>query len=179
MAEGSERPGPASASRPAIAKLGENMAVPRFVRYAGQGYVGQYIHLGGKIGVQVEFAGVTPAIARARRVHDAGQGDRDADRRRQPDLRVARRRCRPTCSRRRRRSTARRWRTPGKPANVIDKIVEGKLGSFYTQVVLPDQASIRDPKMTVKDVLAAANKALGAPVAVTRFARLKVGEAAQ
>ena len=37
----------------------------------------------------------------------------------------------------------------GKPANVIDKIVEGKLGSFYKQVVLPDQASIRDPKMTV------------------------------
>src|SRR5438445_8152420 len=47
----------------AIAKLGENMAVPRFVRYAGQGYVGQYIHLGGKIGVQVEFGGVSTALA--------------------------------------------------------------------------------------------------------------------
>ena len=66
----------------------------------------------------------------------------------------------------------------GKPAQVIDKIVEGKLGSFYSQVVLPDQASIRDPKMTVADVLAAAAKTLGAPVTVTRFARLKVGEAA-
>src|SRR5712671_3152984 len=43
-----------------IAKLGENMAVPRFVRYAGAGYIGQYIHMGGKIGVQVELAGVTP-----------------------------------------------------------------------------------------------------------------------
>src|SRR5262249_48017318 len=40
-----------------IGKLGENMAVPRFVRYAGSGYVGQYIHLGGKIGVMVEFSG--------------------------------------------------------------------------------------------------------------------------
>src|SRR5204862_5373855 len=40
-----------------IAKLGENMAAPRLVRYAGQGYVGQYIHMGGKIGVQVEFSG--------------------------------------------------------------------------------------------------------------------------
>jgi len=39
------------------------MAVPRFVRYAGQGYVAQYIHLGGKIAVQVEFAGVTPETA--------------------------------------------------------------------------------------------------------------------
>src|SRR5438552_2872373 len=45
-----------------IAKLKENIAVPRFVRYAGRGYVGQYIHQGGKIGVQVEFAGVTPGI---------------------------------------------------------------------------------------------------------------------
>src|SRR5205807_1434097 len=46
-----------------IAKLGENMAVPRFVRYAGQGYVSQYIHMGGKLGVQVEFGGVTSAVS--------------------------------------------------------------------------------------------------------------------
>jgi len=66
----------------------------------------------------------------------------------------------------------------GKPANVIEKIVEGKLGSFYSQVVLTDQPSIRDPKMSVADVIAATNKSLGASIAVTRFARLKVGEAA-
>jgi elongation factor Ts len=66
----------------------------------------------------------------------------------------------------------------GKPANVIDKIVEGKLGSYYTQVVLPDQPSIRDPKMTVAQVIAAANKALGTDVSVSRFVRLKVGESA-
>ena len=46
-----------------IGKLGENMAAPRFVRYAGKGYVGQYIHMGGKIGVQVEFGGITPEVA--------------------------------------------------------------------------------------------------------------------
>ena len=66
----------------------------------------------------------------------------------------------------------------GKPANVLDKIVEGKLGSFYKQVVLPDQESIRDPKMTVKQVIDAASKALGGVVTVTGFARLKVGEVA-
>jgi elongation factor Ts len=65
----------------------------------------------------------------------------------------------------------------GKPDQVIAKIVEGKLGSFYAQVVLPDQPSIRDPKVTVTQVLAEAAKTLGAPVTVTRFARLKVGEA--
>ena len=66
----------------------------------------------------------------------------------------------------------------GKPANVIDKIVEGKLGSFYSQVVLPDQPSIRDPKMSVADVINAANKATGGQITVNRFARLKVGESA-
>jgi len=66
----------------------------------------------------------------------------------------------------------------GKPANVIEKIVDGKLGSFYALVALPDQPSIRDPKMSVADVLSAAAKTLGAPITVTRFARLKIGEGA-
>src|SRR5689334_24372699 len=64
----------------------------------------------------------------------------------------------------------------GKPANVIDKIVEGKLGAFYKQVVLPDQESIRDPKMSVQQVIDAAGKALGATLKVSRFTRMKVGE---
>ena len=69
----------------------------------------------------------------------------------------------------------------GKPANVLEKIIEGKLGSFYKQTVLTDQDSIRDTtgKTSVKSVLDAANKTLGGSVSVTRFTRLKVGEAAQ
>jgi elongation factor Ts len=66
----------------------------------------------------------------------------------------------------------------GKPAQVMEKIVDGKLGSFYSQVVLVDQPSIRDPKMTVADVVALAATSLDAPITVTRFARLKVGETA-
>jgi elongation factor Ts len=68
----------------------------------------------------------------------------------------------------------------GKPANVLEKIIEGKLGAFYKQTVLPDQDSIRDTtgKTSVKSVLDAANKSLGASLSVTRFARLKVGESA-
>jgi elongation factor Ts len=67
----------------------------------------------------------------------------------------------------------------GKPANVIDKIVEGKLGAFYEQIVLVDQMFIRvETKQKVSDVIAAANKALSAQLKVTRFARLKVGETA-
>jgi elongation factor Ts len=66
----------------------------------------------------------------------------------------------------------------GKPANVIEKIIEGKLGAFYAEVVLPEQASIRDPKTKVSDVIAAAGKQIGATVTISRFVRLKVGESA-
>jgi elongation factor Ts len=160
-----------------IGKLGENMAVPRFVRYAGKGYVAQYIHLGGKIGVQVEFGGTTPAIVgngsfagltkeiamqiAAASPSYAARGDVPAE-----------------LLEKERAIYRAQMENSNKPANVIDKIVEGKLGAFYEQVVLTDQPSIREPKMKVSQVLADAAKALGGPVTVTRFARLKVGETA-
>jgi elongation factor Ts len=65
----------------------------------------------------------------------------------------------------------------GKPPQVIEKIVEGKLGSFYEQVCLVDQASIRDPKQTVGAALQAAIAKLGENISVARFVRFKVGEA--
>jgi elongation factor Ts len=164
-----------------IAKLGENMAVRRFVRFTGQtptSYVGQYIHPPGKIGVQVEFSGVGSTLA-----------ERDEFVKLVKDIAMQIAAASPTYVARagvpadildREKSVYRaQMEGQGKPAQVIDKIVEGKLGSFYSQVVLPDQASIRDPKMTVADVLAAAAKTLGAPVTVSRFVRLKVGEAPQ
>ena len=160
----------------AIGKLGENMAVPRFVRYAGQGYVGQYIHLGGKLGVQVEFSGVTPDVAakddfvtmvKEIAMQIAAASPSYAARSEVPSEALDKEKA----------IYRAQMENSGKPANVIDKIVEGKLGSFYAQVVLIDQPSIRDPKMSVADVIAATNKSLGAKIGVTRFARLKVGEA--
>jgi elongation factor Ts len=161
--------------KPVIGKLGENMAAPRVVRYAGNGYVGQYIHPGAKIAVQVEFTGVTPEVAtrdefttlvkeiamqiaaaspayvsRAAVPSDVLDKERAIYRAQVEDAR--------------------------KPANIVDKIVDGKLGSFYAQVVLTDQPSVRDPKMTVNDFLAAASTGLGVTIAVSRFARLRVGE---
>jgi elongation factor Ts len=161
-----------------IAKLGENMAVPRFVRYAGKGYVGQYIHPPGKIGVQVEFAGVTPAVSGreeftalvkeiAMQIAAASPA---------PAAYVSRDAVPAEVLEKEKAIYRAQMEQSGKPANVIDKIVAGKLGSFYAQFVLPDQESIRDTKLTVKDVLAAASKTLGAELTVTRFARLKVGE---
>jgi len=159
-----------------IAKLRENMAVPRFVRYAGPGYVGQYIHLGGKIGVQVEFGGVTPEV---------GAREEFATLVKEIAMQIAAaspayvsRDAVPADLLEKEKGIYRaQMENSGKPANVLEKIIEGKLGSYYSQVVLPDQPSIRDPKMTVKDVIAATAKTVGANITVTRFARLKVGEA--
>ena len=165
---------------PVIAKLGENMGVARFVRYAGKGYVGQYIHLGGKIAVMVELAGVTPEIARREELTALVK---------EVAMQIAA--ASPTYATRdevpadvleKEKSIYRaQMENSGKPANVLEKIIEGKLGSYYKQTVLTDQDSIRDTtgKTSVKDVLAAANKTLGGQVSVTRFARFKVGEAAQ
>ncbi|MCC7416035.1 MAG: translation elongation factor Ts [Acidobacteria bacterium] len=157
-----------------IGKLGENMAVPRFVRYAGGGYIAQYIHTGGKLGVQVELSGVPPAarggealqaFAKEMAMQVAAANPQFPTRGSIPaavlDTEKAIYRAQVEGS--------------GKPASVIEKIVEGKLGSFYAQAVLPDQPSIRDPKQTVAGVIAEASRTLGAPVAVVRFARLKVG----
>jgi len=160
-----------------IAKLGENMAVPRFARYAGQGYVGQYIHMGGKIGVQVEFAGVTPAVA-AREEFTALVKEVAMQIAAASPAYVSRDAVPADLLEKERAIYRAQMEGSGKPANVLDKIIEGKLGSFYAQTVLPDQASIRDPKQTVASVISAASKTLGTPVTVSRFVRFKVGEGA-
>jgi elongation factor Ts len=164
---------------PIIAKLGENMAVSRFVRYAGKGYVGQYIHQGGKIGVMVEFGGVTTEIAKRDEFQALVKEIAMQIAAASPSY--ASRQAVPADILDKEKAIYRaQMENSGKPANVIDKIVEGKLGAFYEQVVLVDQLSIRpDPKQTVGKLIEGAAKALGAPVSVTRFARLKVGEAAQ
>jgi len=164
--------------KPVIGKLGENMAAPRVVRYAGKGYVGQYIHPGAKIGVQVELTGVTPDIARREEfttlvkeiaMQIAAASPKYASRSAVPSAELERERA----------IYRAQVEDAKKPANIIDKIVEGKLGSYYKLVVLTDQESVRDPKMSVSDVLTAASKTLGATIGVSRFARLRVGELAQ
>ena len=64
----------------------------------------------------------------------------------------------------------------GKPANVIDKMVEGRLRKFYEEVVLLAQAFVHDPDLTVEKALAAAEKDAGAPIRITGFYRFALGE---
>jgi elongation factor Ts len=163
--------------KPVIGKLGENMGAPRCVRYAGKGYVGQYIHPGAKIGVQVEFTGVTPEIAKRDEFTTLVKEIAMQVAASTPTY-VSREAIPPDVLETERAIYRAQMEDSKKPANVLDKIIEGKLGSYFAMVVLPDQASIRDPKTTVAAVLAAASKVLGAPIGVSRFARLRVGETA-
>lgn len=159
-----------------LRERGIAQAAKRSGKLASEGSVGAYIHAGGKLGVLVEvncetdFVAKTPefqALVKEIAMQIAAASPQYVSRDVVPADVLDKERA----------IYRAQMEGSGKPANVIDKIVEGKLGAYYQQVVLPDQASIRDPKMTVKQVIDAATKTLGAPATVTRFARLKVGEA--
>ncbi|HVX84250.1 MAG TPA: translation elongation factor Ts [Phycisphaerae bacterium] len=67
--------------------------------------------------------------------------------------------------------------TAGKPANIVEKIVAGKLEKYFQDVALVDQPFIKDDKRRIRDLLADTGKAVGSEVKIIRFARFKVGEA--
>jgi elongation factor Ts len=160
----------------AIAKTGENMAAPRCQFFATEGLLSQYIHLGGKIGVMVDVRGTADALAseagrtlaKEIALHVAASSPQFVRRDQVP----------PEALERERAIFRAQLEGQNKPANVIEKIVEGKLGSFFEQVVLVDQPSIRDPKIKVSQLIADASKAAGAPLEDARFVRHRVGEGA-
>ena len=162
-----------------IHKTGENMAVSRASRLDTDGGVlGTYTHMGGKIGVLVEITGVPAGqetseafttLVKEVAMHVAAAAPQFATRAQVPADLVEKEKA----------VYRGQMEGSGKPPQVIDKIVEGKLGSFYSQVVLPDQPTIRDPKVTVAQMLTTTAKTLGATaLAVPRFVRFKVGEGA-
>ncbi|MGE3841413.1 MAG: translation elongation factor Ts [Vicinamibacterales bacterium] len=160
----------------AIAKTGENMAAPRCAFFASDGFITQDIHLGGKIGVMVDVRGPAAAVTseagrtlgKELAMHVAAAS---------PQF-VTRTQVSSDALERERSIYRAQLEGQNKPANVIEKIVEGKLGSFYEQVVLLDQPSIRDPKVKVSQVIADASKAAGGALEIARFVRLKLGESA-
>jgi elongation factor Ts len=160
-----------------IATVGENMAVTRAARVTGEGLVGSYVHQGGKIGVLVELQGVPDAarqsdgvqtLVRELAMQIAAASPSYATREEVPASVIEQEK----------NIYRAQMESSGKPANVLEKIVEGKLGSFYGVAVLPDQPNIRDPKTTVAQVIAEAAKTAGGTIRVSRFVRFKVGESA-
>ena len=97
-----------------VGKLGENMGVARIVRFAGRGIVGNYIHMGGKIGVLIELTGVTPSRPRPRPSRRSPRNCHADGRAPARSTRGART-CRPRCWSARRASTAARWKARVSP----------------------------------------------------------------
>jgi elongation factor Ts len=159
-----------------LRKRGLAQAGKKAGRTAREGLIGSYIHMGGKIGVLVELNCESDFVART---------DDFQNLLRELSLQVAaaspqyvRREDVPADILDRERSVYRaQMENSGKPAQVIEKIIEGKLGSFYEQVCLVDQPSIRDPKQTVGSLVQAAIAKLGENISIARFVRFKVGEA--
>jgi elongation factor Ts len=158
-----------------LRKRGLASAAKKSGRSTSEGLIGSYIHMGGKIGVLLELNCESDFVART---------DDFQTLLRELSLQVAAanpqyvtREGVPAGIIEREKSVYRaQMENSGKPPQVIEKIVEGKLGSFYEQVCLVDQPSIRDPKQTVGALLQAAIAKLGENISVARFVRFKVGE---
>jgi elongation factor Ts len=161
-----------------LRKKGLASAAKRAGRATSNGIVGSYIHMGGKVGVLVEVNCETDFVART----DAFQSlvKELALHIAAAEPRYVRREEVPADVLEKERDIYRaQFADSGKPANVVEKIVEGKLGAFYSQVVLLDQPSVRDQNVTISQLIAEASAKTGENIGVSRFARFKVGEAGE
>jgi len=161
-----------------LRKKGLAQAAKRAGRVAKDGMIGHYIHMGGKVGVLVEvncetdFVARTPdfqTLAKEIAMHIAATNPL-----------VVKREDLPTDQLDKEKEIYRaQFAGQNKPANVIEKIVEGKIESYYSQVCLMDQPSVRDPNVTIKQMVAAATAKTGENVTISRFVRFKLGETAE
>ncbi|MFI4976938.1 MAG: translation elongation factor Ts [Caulobacterales bacterium] len=162
-----------------VATIGENMLLRRFARFqVSQGAVGGYIHSAvagapdlGRIGVlvAVEGAGDKAALkdlARNIALHVAATSPLSLA---AEDLDAAH-------VERERAIFAEQAAASGKPANVVEKMVEGRIRKFFEEVVLLKQAYVRNPDQTIEQLVAEVAKASGAPAKVVGFRRLALGE---
>ncbi len=161
-----------------IASMGESVVARRVGRLApgeGQGVVGSYIHAGGKIGVLVEAkstvsgdgAAEIEGVLRDVAMQVAAVSPRFARREDVPEAELEKEK----------EIYRGQAAQSGKPEKVIEKIVSGKIEKFFSDSCLVEQEYIRDSNLTVAKLVEEAGKKVGAPIEITRFVRLQLGEA--
>jgi len=158
-----------------LRKAGLAQAAKRAGRATAQGTIGSYIHMGGRIGVLVEVNCESDFVARtddfASLVKELAMHIAAAD------PKWVRREDVPAEAIEKEKAIYRaQMENSGKPENVLNKIIEGKLGSFYSQFVLVDQPSVRDGAVTISQLIAQASAKTGENIQVSRFVRFRVGE---
>jgi len=158
-----------------LAELGQSKAEKKEERTANEGSVGSYIHAGGKIGVLVEINCETDFVARNPKfgelvrdvaMHVAAMSPTYLDRESVPaDVIEAR------------KAEFAEAVPPGKPANVVEKITEGKLNKWYEENCLLDQPFVKDDAVAVGELVAGVSAVLGEKIRVKRFSKFVLGEA--
>ena len=158
-----------------LRKRGLAQAAKRAGRTTAQGLITSYLHMGGKIGVLVEVNCESDFVARTDDFQNLAKDV--AMHIAAADPKWVRREDVPAEAVEKEKGIYRaQMESSGKPANVIDKIIEGKLGSFYSQFVLLDQPFVRDDKVTISQLVAQASAKTGENIQVSRFVRMRVGE---
>ena len=158
-----------------LREKGLAQAAKRQERAASEGYVGSYIHLGGKIGVLVELNCETDFVAKTeqfeRLAKDVAMHISFAD----PSW-TTRDQVPQNVLDEESSIYAKQAKDSGKPEQVIEKIVTGKLESFYKENVLMDQEWIQDKSKTISQLIDEAKSSMGENVSIGRFMRIRVGE---
>jgi elongation factor Ts len=159
----------------ALRKSGIANAEKRAGRVAGEGQVGSYIHPGGRVGVIIEVNCETDFVARTPQFEElvrnlamqvAAARPEFVRREDVPAERVAKERD----------ILAAQIEGEKKPANIVEKIVEGRLNKFFAEICLLEQAYIKDDKVTVSELVKEASSRTGENVVVRRFSRFALGE---
>ena len=161
-----------------LRKKGVSVAAKKAARVTSEGSVGYYIHAGGKIGVLVEVNCESDFVARTDdfkrliseiAMHIAASDPKfirkedvsAADFEREKDIYLS------------------QAIASGKPANIAEQMVKGKMAKFYEEVCLYEQPYIRDQAVTISQLITTAIGKLGENISVRRFARFKVGDAGE
>ncbi len=148
----------------AIANIGENINLRRFQKFSTDGFLQGYIHLGGKIGVlldvNAEYNEENTKMAKNIAMHIAASS---------PEY-ISREDVTETAINKERKIYREQMLNEGKPENIIDKIVDGKMDKYFSEVCLLEQPFIRDTDKSVGDLLAESE------IKVNNFVRYELGE---
>ena len=157
-----------------LIERGQAALAKKAERVANEGLVGSYIHAGGKIGVLVELKCETDFVARNERfsellrdlaIHVAAMSPQYVDRSAVPEELLATLRAEFEAA-----------VPPGKPADVITKIVDGKLNKWFEEHVLVDQPFVKDDSKSIQELLGSVAGVLGENIRVRRFVKFALGD---
>src|SRR3989475_284808 len=161
-----------------LRKRGVSVAAKKATRVTSEGSVASYIHAGGKIGVLLEVNCESDFVARTEdfkgMVHDIDMHIAASD----PKF-IRKEDVTPEAYEREKDIYRAQAAATGKPPQVVEKIVEGKMSKFYEEVCLYEQPFIKDQTISISQLIASKIGKLGENVAVRRFARFKVCEVAE